>query len=119
MSTKFPLAVILMEIAVVCHRKGIELHLYWLPREQNIEADALSNQDCHLFKPENEIKVDNLKFWCMDELIAEGEKLYLTIEDLKKRQAKMATAKEPNNSKDTPRKAKRLKATRLKTTNPW
>ena len=34
------------------------LMLRWIPRDQNIEADALTNQNCHGFLSANRIQVD-------------------------------------------------------------
>ena len=50
MSTAFPLSVVLMELAVQLGELGTTLQLGWTPREQNEEADALTNLDFTLFK---------------------------------------------------------------------
>ena len=101
MTTKFPLCAILMELAACLAAKGSSLDLHWLPREQNIEADELSNNITHRFKPENEIKIDpsNLKFVLLDELLDEGERLYDYVDNAKK--------KRPTNGPRLPRKARR------------
>ena len=44
-TTKAPLSLIMMELAIQCRFKGIDLHLEWIPRGQNIEADELSIQE--------------------------------------------------------------------------
>ena len=43
LTTKFPLAAFLSELAMQLQCVGADLELYWLPRLQNQEADALMN----------------------------------------------------------------------------
>ena len=43
MSTKFPLTLLLMELAEQLRSRGLELHLTWLPREMNQPPDDLSS----------------------------------------------------------------------------
>ena len=45
LTTKFPLCIFLMELVVQLQAQGAELHLHWLPRLQNVEADQLTNGD--------------------------------------------------------------------------
>ena len=44
LTTKFPLACFLMELALQLQSREADLELFWLPRLQNVEADALTNQ---------------------------------------------------------------------------
>ena len=44
MSSKFPLVVILTEMAVQLQSRKLELDLDWIPRNQNKEADAITNE---------------------------------------------------------------------------
>ena len=45
MSSKFPLVVILAEVAAQLRARSMVLNLGWTPRDQNEEADALTNGD--------------------------------------------------------------------------
>ena len=45
MTTKFPLCAFNMELAAQLQSRGSELHLHWLPRLQNEQADQLTNGD--------------------------------------------------------------------------
>ena len=44
-TTSFPLCAILCELSVQCRNRGMTLDLSWVPRNQNEEADQLSNFD--------------------------------------------------------------------------
>ena len=46
MSTqKFPLCTLTLQLAEMLEEKGLHLHLYWLQRDSNAEADALTNDE--------------------------------------------------------------------------
>ena len=113
MTTKFPLSAILMELAATLSCRGSELRLNWIPREQNIEADELSNGDARAFRPELEIKVDleKLNFVMLPELLDTGEELYGYVENVKKKRASLVATHVP--------KKKRKPDTRLRVTHPW
>lgn len=51
LSTKFPVNLVLMELATQLDVRGAALTLDWIPREANREADALTNLDFHSFDP--------------------------------------------------------------------
>ena len=51
MTTKFPLCAILMELAAQMQDKELNLQLHWVPRDQNTEADELSNFNASRFDP--------------------------------------------------------------------
>ena len=44
MSTKFPLSAVVMELSEQLEARGSWLKLAWVPRQQNEEADASSNE---------------------------------------------------------------------------
>ena len=58
MTTKYPLNVYLMEIAAQAEMRKLDLELSWVPRDQNTEADELSNLDFRNFDPSKRILVD-------------------------------------------------------------
>ena len=55
MTTKWPLAAILMEIAIQLRKRQISMSLDWIPRLQNEEADAITNEDFKSFAAEHRI----------------------------------------------------------------
>ena len=58
LTTKFPLCVVLMQLAWTLHTKDLELRLDWLPRLQGREADALTNEDFEGFNPDLRVTVE-------------------------------------------------------------
>ena len=62
LTTKFPLACFLMELALQLQRQEADLELFWLPRLQNEEADALTNQCYITFDPAQRCRFDVAKF---------------------------------------------------------
>ena len=113
MTSKFLLCVILMEVAAEIQTRNFSLDLQWVPREQNAEADELSNSDPKRFDPENVIPVNmgNMKFIILDEMLHKGEKLHQGLEMEK---AKATTQMVPDKPKQ-----KRKPGTSLRATHPW
>ena len=58
------------------------LDMAWVPREQNCEADAITNGDVAWLNPEKEIKVDlqRVPFTLLHELLEKGKDFYAGIE---------------------------------------
>eukprot|EP00438_Fugacium_kawagutii_P021415 Skav230573 [mRNA] locus=scaffold971:152920:156087:- [translate_table: standard] len=77
MSCKYPLSIVVMELAVQLKRRGIELNLGWIPRGQNCEADALTNEEFEGFNPNKRIhkKFEELDFLVLDELMGKAGEL--------------------------------------------
>ena len=87
MSSKFPLVVILTELAERLRQWDLDLGLDWIPRNQNEEADGLTNGVVSSFAPELEIEVDLKRLGlrtldCMWE-VADG--LYRDVQERKTR----------------------------------
>jgi hypothetical protein len=80
MSTAFPSCVILMELAMQLRDRGFLLDLLWVPREENVAADKLSNGDTDSFAPHLEIPVSpsdlEEKFHLLSEMMDRGKVLY-------------------------------------------
>ena len=51
MTSKFPFMVVLAELAAQLRSRRMELGLDWVPRDQNEEADALTNGEFAGFAP--------------------------------------------------------------------
>lgn len=77
MSTKFPLTLLLMELTEGLRFRDLKLYLEWIRREDNIEADALSNEDWGDFNEElREIRRPERIGWkVLDELKVRGEEV--------------------------------------------
>lgn len=77
MSCKYPLSIIVMELAVQLKRLGLEMDLKWIPRGQNSEADSLTNSEFMGFDSSKRITVEfeDLKFEVMDKLMAKAADL--------------------------------------------
>ena len=58
MSSKFPLVVVMAELAAQLRARGLRLDLAWVPRAQNEEADELTNREYGRFRMENRIPVE-------------------------------------------------------------
>ena len=96
LTTKFPLGVVLMELATQLARRGATLRANWIPRDQNEEADALTNLDFRHFDPARRVEVDleRLQFNVMKDLFAAGDD-YLAELDALKLKAKSSPASAP------------------------
>ena len=58
LSTKFPVSLVLMELAFQMAQLNATLSLSWIPREQNEEADDLTKDRFEKFSPEKRIPVE-------------------------------------------------------------
>eukprot|EP00971_Amphidinium_carterae_P166072 3291681-Amphidinium_carterae.1 len=58
LTTKFPSFLVLLEVAEQLEVRDISLNLAWVPREENTEADALTNEDFSSFEEHNRVEVD-------------------------------------------------------------
>ena len=98
MTTKYPLCVVLMEVAHQCRRRGLCLRADWVPRLENQEADDLTNLDFKAFDPTKRLDVDldKLGFGVLNDLFALGDQYVLDLADLK---AQAALAKESSSAK--------------------
>jgi hypothetical protein len=84
MTTKPPLTAIHMELSAQLKLRKASMKLRWVPRDENTEADDLTNNKYHRFDEANRIHValDSLPFRYLPELLKEGEVLYQQIECL-------------------------------------
>ncbi|MDE0916488.1 MAG: hypothetical protein OSB57_15045 [Planctomycetota bacterium] len=93
LTTKYPLGVVLMEVAYQCRMRGLSFRANWVPRLENQEADDLTNMDFKSFDPRKRLPVDldHLPFGVMPALFAEGD-VYTEELDRLKLEAKEAKA---------------------------
>ncbi len=71
MSTKFPLCLIVMELAAQLEHHQMRLNVEWAPRDYNQEADDLSNLRFDGFHPARRLgtRVEDLNFIVLDRLL--------------------------------------------------
>ena len=116
LTTKYPLGVVLMELAVQIGLRNAVLRANWLPRLQNEEADALTNWDFRHFDPKLRIDVDleKLEFKILDKLFAVGDNY---IEELNQQREQEKRRKEA--SAAGARQPRRKKSDVLRERDPW
>ena len=103
------------EMAAQLQAGDFDLALEWIPREQNEEADALSNGDFSSFDlgRRMEIDVPSLRFLVLDRMLGVAEHLYA--------ETKAAKAKRKQEEEDgTHQEVKKVRPhDRLKARDPW
>ena len=94
LSCKFPLSIILLELSCQLKKAGMELDLHWIPRDQNVPADSLTNGRFEDFEEDKRINVEfeDLEFIILKDLIEMAGKLNEEIKMVK-------TSKEAKGSK--------------------
>ena len=82
LTTKYPLGVVLMELAHQLTRRRMSLRARWLPRLQNQEADDLTNGEFRHFDSKRRIPVDldRLGFEVMPVLFPAGDEYLSELE---------------------------------------
>jgi hypothetical protein len=112
-ATKYSLDIILMELALQLQRCNSCLDLAWVRREQNIEADELSNGGTRSFDMKNEIqvKVKDRQFIVPHDLKDEAKTFYGEL--LKRKEAKTKDLQWGQTAK------KRKFEEELKARDPW
>eukprot|EP00974_Lingulodinium_polyedra_P047660 4574878-Lingulodinium_polyedra.AAC.1 len=85
MSSKFPLVVILTEVAAQLQMRSWDLSLEWVPRNQNEEADALTNEDFSGFRSDLRIVPDlgELPWQVLPRMVAVAEDLFARVQAAK------------------------------------
>lgn len=93
MTTKFPLCAVLMQLTSTLADRSLWLDLEWTPRESNIEADALTNNDFTGFDPALRIPVDWDSFpkKVLEDVLAAGLGFEKSIKDMRERQKSLPT----------------------------
>ena len=111
MSSRFPLVVILAELACQLQARDLDFALGWIPRDQNQEADALSNEFKGDFNDNNRVdfKLEDASWIVLPRYMQVAEELYRDIQKSKE-------TKEWRN-RDTYHRQARGK--RLRVREPW
>ena len=78
LTTKWPLAAFVAEMAAQLELREILLEVEWVPRELNAEADSITNGHVEWLTPSMQLEVTlaELPFLVLNELLAEGSKFY-------------------------------------------
>ena len=74
LTTAYPTAPVLMQIAELVEDRNISFTLEWRRRTENVEADALSNGDFDLFDEALRVRVDIVSMFPLIQELAEFEK---------------------------------------------
>lgn len=112
MSTKFPLAPLLVELSEQMRKRHIELDLIWERRDRNVEADDLTNGVFDKFDEKRRLIVDvtELKWEVLDEMMAASQQIY----------DEAAARKLVRKQGSTQRLRKRIRPEeRMKVRDPW
>ena len=102
--------VLLMELATIMEESGMYLNMEWVPREENVTADALTNEKFDGFMPQNRmsVQIDSGCFPTLFAMMEHGKSLYEHIEQQK--------AENRNKRKIWPKVARHKK---LRVVDPW
>lgn len=121
MTSKFPLLLILAELAAQLKDKELDLGLEWIPRDQNEEADALTNGRFGDFDPGRRIDVDlsNIQWLILPQMAAVSEDIHTKFTE-KCEQRRMEKERAPQHEKDKEQKAPKFKSgERVRARDPW
>ena len=116
MSTKWPLAPMIMELSEQCRSRNLELHLSWQRRNFNTEADSLTNGDFSAFQIQNQVHFDfpNIPWLVLTEALVWSKEVYDLTKNLKA--TRNAEGFVPQH---TWKRRKLAAGKRLKATDPW
>lgn len=104
LSTKYPVTILVIEVAETLRRLDAFAALTWVRRDGNTLADALTNEDFSAFESQRreQVEEDKLKWYVMDELLKGSETLFNEIKEHKDK--KKATKAIVNQTKKKTRK---------------
>ena len=108
-----------MQLAHEMKKRKMLLRARWLPRDQNQEADDLTNDEFRHFDPAKRIQVDlrTLGFDMMNELFESGDAYLAELERHRASEKRKSAAQKARvNQQDRVRAKKQRK---LKETDPW
>ena len=85
MSTKFPITLLVIEVSETLKKRGATADLKWIKREENQEADDLTNEDFGKFSEtlRRRITKETCPWEVLDELLPESEALYREVQAFK------------------------------------
>jgi hypothetical protein len=82
LTTKWPLVAFLAELSAQLEKKDLLFEMSWVPREQNAEADAITNGDVQWLCPAKRVatEMNSLPFLILHELLSKGAVFYEGID---------------------------------------
>ena len=82
LTTKWPLVAFMAELSTQLEEREMLFEMSWVPREQNAEADAITNGDTDWLHPGLRVATDmgQLPFMVLNGLLAQGSTFYEEIE---------------------------------------
>ena len=97
MSTKYPLTLLLMELTEELRSKDLRLDLEWIRRDENTEADDLSNEKWEGFCLERRElrRPEEIGWKIFDKMQVRSEDLYKEIQALKEQRVTDKSARRP------------------------
>ena len=109
-----------MELAHQMRRRRVVLRANWVPRDQNQEADDLTNLEFRHFDERRRIpvKLEDLDFGVMPELFECGDQ-YMAELEVQRTKAREAAAAEKAAGGVKRKRKKQLKGQTLSQTQPW
>ena len=115
LTTKYPLGVVLVEVACQLGLRNASIRANWMPRLQNEEAYSLTNSDFRHFSPDKRIVVelDKLEFVVLNDLFAVGEEYVTELAMLKAK-----TKRDAQGPGSAPLK-RRKKGVPMREEQPW
>ena len=122
MTTKFPLLAFVAELAVQMESGGWDLELAWVPRDQNQEADAITNDLVDQLDPARRISTAGFeeKFLVLRKMLDLGDTFYQEKEAQRSAALARRMALEANGLAPPARVVqKKRKAAGIKVTQPW
>jgi len=107
-TTKFPLYLVLMEVAAQLRDRNLVLGVAWRPRDENEEADALTNGNFAAFNASRRVAVEwpSLRLLVLPRLVAAALELFAELQEAKRAQRQKASGPQP-------------KRARLRERDPW
>ena len=84
-STKYPLYLVLMELSAQLRAKNLLLQVAWRPRDENTEADALTNENFEGFDPALRVPVawKDLQWLVLPALARDAETHFVELQKLR------------------------------------
>jgi hypothetical protein len=116
MSTKWPLTAVLAELGEQLRQRRLELHLSWLRRDLNSEADAITNEEFTIFDPERRIQIvpQEIKWVVLPKIMEWSKQIYEHTEE-----QRVLKGKQTSVDHRLEKRRKISAAQRLRTTDPW
>eukprot|EP00438_Fugacium_kawagutii_P016035 Skav225114 [mRNA] locus=scaffold1459:76340:77299:+ [translate_table: standard] len=95
MSTKFPITLLVIEMGETLRLSDATADLIWVRRDENQEADDLTNEEFKKFAMEKRILVteENCRWVVLDKLLPMSERLYTELQEFKKKKSEEKKSK--------------------------